>query len=70
MVQAMVFHKDANGSVGHFHACEEEAEAWEWVRRQHKDGCNVLVVSGEDIDLAWQLFGANKRGEKDDTERV
>lgn len=62
MVQAMVFSKDSNGSVGVFHSCDSWDEAWTWVRRQHKDGKNVLVVSGEDIDLAMRIFGANKGG--------
>lgn len=62
MVQAMVFKKDSNGSVGQFHACRDESEAWAWVRTQSRNDCNVLVVSGEDIDLAWKIFGANKGG--------
>ena len=71
VVQAMVFQKTETGSVGQFHTCYDEAEAWAWVRTQQKDGCNVLVVKGkEDIELAWQLFGANKGRRNDDAERV
>lgn len=62
MVQAMIFKKKAGGAVGLFHPCTNESEAWDWVRTQSTDGCNVLVLSDpEDIDLGWLLFGANRR---------
>lgn len=65
MVQAMVFEKRDGGSVGVFHTCETESEAWEWAMRQNRSKKNVLVVSDEDIDLAWLIFGANKGGRYD-----